>query len=49
MIVEQVCNNNIEEKFNSNFETIKEKHIHNRKMFIELKKKLLKNYEKIIL
>ena len=49
MIVEQICNNNIEEKFKLNFETIKEKHIHNRKMFVELKKKLLENYEKIIL
>jgi len=49
MIIEQICNDDIKEKFDKNFETIKNKHLHNRKMFISLKERLLKNYEKIIL
>jgi hypothetical protein len=49
MIVEQVCENNIKENFEKNFETIKEKHLHNRKMFLELKQRLLKNYEESLL
>jgi len=48
MIVEQVCNNDIENKFNTHFESIKNKQIYNRKIFIELKSRLLKNYEKVI-
>ena len=49
MIVEQVCNNDIQNKFNTHFESIKNKQIHNRKKFIELKSRLLNNYEKVII
>ena len=49
MIIEQISNNDIKGKFHSNFDKIYEKHVHNRKMFIELKKRLMQNYEKIIL
>lgn len=49
MIVQQVCENNIKYNFEKNFETIKEKHLHNRKMFLELKQRLLKNYEESLL
>lgn len=49
MIVQQVCENSIKENFEKNFETIKQKHLHNRKMFLELKERLLNNYEKSLL
>jgi len=49
MIVQQVCENNIKENFEKNFETIKQKHLHNKKMFLELKERLLNNYEKSLL
>jgi hypothetical protein len=49
MIVQQVCENNIKENFEKHFETIKEKHLHNRKMFLKLKEKLMKNYEESLL
>jgi hypothetical protein len=49
IIIEQISNNNIKENFNIHFESIKEKHLHNRKMFLELKERLLKNYEKNII
>jgi hypothetical protein len=49
MIVQQICENDIKEKFEKNFEVINEKHLHNRKMFLELKERLLKNYEKSLL
>jgi hypothetical protein len=49
MIVQQICENDIKEKFEKNFEVINEKHLHNKKMFLELKERLLKNYEKSLL
>ena len=49
IIIEQISNNNIKENFNIHFESIKEKHLHNRKVFLELKERLLKNYEKNII
>jgi len=49
MIVQQVCENNIKENFQKHFETIKEKHLHNRKMFLNLKERLMKNYEENLL
>ena len=49
LLGEQICNTNIKENFNIHFESIKEKHLHNRKMFLELKERLLKNYEKNII
>lgn len=49
MIVQQVCENNIKENFEKHFGTIKQKHLHNRKMFLQLKERLLKNYEESLL
>ncbi len=49
MIVKQVCENNIKDNFEKHFETIKQKHLNNKKMFLELKKRLLKNYEESLL
>ena len=49
MIVEQICNNNIKENFEKHFETIKEKHLHNKKMFLDFKKNLLRKYEESLL
>jgi len=49
MIIEQICNNNIEEKFANNFNSIYKKHLYNKKMFNDFKKECLKKYEKTIL
>ena len=49
MIVQQVCENNIKDNFEKHFETIHRKHLHNRKMFLNLKERLMKNYEENLL
>jgi hypothetical protein len=49
MIVQQVCGNNIKDNFEKHFETIHRKHLHNRKMFLNLKERLMKNYEENLL
>jgi hypothetical protein len=48
LIIEQIDSEKIKRNFISNFDTIYKKHIHNRNMFLELKKRCLQNYEKII-
>lgn len=49
MIVQQVCENSIKDNFEKHFETIYQKHLHNRKMFLNLKETLMKNYEENLL
>lgn len=49
MIVQQICENSIKDNFEKHFETIYQKHLHNRKMFLNLKETLMKNYEENLL
>ena len=49
MIIEQITNTNIKQKYHQHFDSIFKKHLNNRKKFIEHKQRCLKNYEKVII